>query len=96
MRVLLCSACQLFALRLRGVIGGMRDETGPVREALRHDPAKRNRNDLMPMLAGRTGDNRGTVEARPHKTEVIPGDSIAPRGFERGRNARRLKKTPWR
>jgi len=96
LRMLPCSACQVFALRLRGVIGGMRDETGPVREALRHAPANRDRDDPMPMLAGGNGDSRGTVEARPHKTEVMPGVSIAPRGFERGRNARRLKKTPWR
>ncbi|BAQ67703.1 glutathione S-transferase C terminus [Rhodovulum sulfidophilum] len=41
LRMLLCSACQVFALRLRGVIGGMRDETGSIREALRRDPAKR-------------------------------------------------------
>ncbi|MCE8468183.1 hypothetical protein LZ189_03820 [Rhodovulum sulfidophilum] len=91
-----CPGCKAFALRLRGVIGGMRDETDLVREALRHDPAKPGRNDLMPMLAGRTGDRSATVEARPHKTEVMPGVSIAPRGFGRGRNACRPAKTPCR
>ncbi|MBL3575183.1 hypothetical protein JMK10_01225 [Rhodovulum sulfidophilum] len=84
-RVLLCSDCQVFALRLRGVIGGMRDETGPVREALHHDPAKRGRNDLMPMPAGCTGDRRKTVGALSRKTGVTPGDLDSARGFGRGR-----------
>lgn len=94
--MLLCSACQLFALRLRGVIGGMRDETGPVREALRHDPAKRGRNDLMPMPAGCTGDRRKTVGALSRKTGVTPGDLDSAPGLRTGQEARRLKKTPWR
>lgn len=79
-----CSACQVFALRLRGVIGGMRDETGSIREALRHDPAKRGRNHLMPMPAGGTGDRHRTVEALSRKTGVTPGDLDSAPGLRTG------------
>ncbi|MBK5922579.1 hypothetical protein CCR90_02060 [Rhodovulum sulfidophilum] len=70
----------------------MPDETGSIREALRHDPAKRNRVDPMPMLAGGTGDRRKTVGALSRKAGVTPGDLDSAPGLRTGRSARRPAK----
>ncbi|ANB33804.1 hypothetical protein M2324_002496 [Rhodovulum sulfidophilum] len=62
----------------------MPDETGSIREALRHDPAKRNRVDPMPMLAVGTGDRRKTVGALSRKAGVTPGDLDSAPGLRTG------------